>query len=239
MRGVWLWAPEQAQQEGGWLWKWSKNSFFLNNDNVLFFRLLSYRRQQKKARGPTKQFITWDRRVVGARVEVEGVGAFKCRSWKAILPIAFTGSRGNRGPLEINAEEARHLVGLRTFTSGLTLEDLLEKKIKVCFFEKELRFEISKRTRICSLKWPIGSGGNKNKDHKNHRIFFETQPSFLSTESSENEELLLFCWKLFLRLFCSKCPFVRSSRRSPVVGLKRGTASQVSVIFGFYLSSSF
>ena len=114
-----------------------------------------------------------------------------------------------------------------------------EKKIKVCFFEKELRLEISKRTRICSLKWPIGSGGNKNKDHKNHRIFFETQPSFLSTESSENEELLLFSLKTLLTSVCSKCPFVRSSRRSPVVGLKRGTASQVSVIFGFYLSSSF
>ena len=143
---------------------------------------------------------------------MEGVGAFKCRSCKAILPIAFTGSRGNRGPLEINAEEARHLVGLRTFTSGLTLDDLLEKKIKVCFFEKELRFEISKRTRICSLKWPIGSGGNKNKDHKNHRIFFETQPSFLSTESSENEELLLFSLKTLLTsvlLKMSVRPFVR------------------------------
>ena len=143
--------------------------------------------------------------------------------------------------MEINAEEARHLVGLRTFTSGLTLEDLLEKKIKVCFFEKELRFEISKRTRICSLKWPIGTGGNKNKDHKNHRKFFVTQPSFLSTESSENEELLFFAenssYVCLLKM--SVRPFVRSSRRSPVVGLKRGTASQVSVIFGFYLSSSF
>ena len=36
----------------------------------------------------------------------------------------------------------------------------------------------------------------------------------------------------------SKCPFVRLSRR-PFVRLKRGTASQVSVIFGFYHSSSF